>query len=108
MEGSNEVLEKIEAVLDALVENAETLTKVSQQPGSEKELAVLQQKQEGFVEELKGLQAEYQSHSEMGVLDPQLPITQRIMSKLQTFQQLNAIYIENITANRAMIKFKNQ
>lgn len=105
---SDHILEKMESVLDALVENAQALKNISTQVISENELDALQKKQDDLVEQLKSLQIRFQSEGKSAQLDPQAPITQRIMSKLQTFQQLNAAFIENLNSSRGIIKFEKK
>lgn len=106
MDASNELLIKMEEIIDALVENAQELKTISTQVVSEKEIDVLQKKQEDLVHQLKNLQNELQNDAKAAQLDPQSPVTQRIVSKLQLFQELNAAYIENLSVNREIIKFK--
>lgn len=105
MESPDKILSKMEHVLDDLVENAESLKSISLEVVSENELNILQRKQEKLVRQLNDLQGEFQKASKNAQLDPQLPVTQRIMSKLQSFQQLNAAFIENLNSNRGVIKF---
>jgi hypothetical protein len=104
----DQIIEKMEVVLDALVSNAEDLKNSALQAISETELDVLQKKQENLVEELKKLQTQFQASASHAHLDPTSPITQRIIGKLQIFQQLNAAFIENLNSNRGIIKFEKK
>lgn len=105
METAEDILSQIEGILDALLENAEQLKAISLQVISEGELSALQTKQEDLVHQLNDKQEKFLEASTHGHLDPDLPITKRIVAKLQTFQQLNSQFIENLNSNKGIIHF---
>jgi tRNA A37 N6-isopentenylltransferase MiaA len=99
------ILLEMEAVLQKLVENAERLKEISQQVISKQELEPLQKKQEEIVANLKKLDDDFKKVHPHPTENLHPEIMRRIEQKLREFQQLNAKFIENLTASKGVIQF---
>ncbi len=102
METAIQALEKMEAILDELVRNAEALKDISLEGFSEQAIMPLQQKQESLVEQLKGFEAAFEEGNKEGQEEILAKIGDRLAKKLRYFQHLNAVFIENISEGNFM------
>ncbi|MBN9377187.1 MAG: hypothetical protein BGO14_04600 [Chlamydiales bacterium 38-26] len=102
MDSAIQVLERMESVLDQLISNAEALKDISMEGFSEQAITPLQQKQELLVEQLNGLEANFEGSEKEGQEEILAKIGDRIAKKLRYFQHLNAVFIENINEGNFM------
>lgn len=105
---ADEVLQFMNDVLDKLIDNAEKLNELSVQKIAEEELIALQEVQERLFNEL--LEADETLNNEYPETK-QLPFTkvhQEVNKKLDTFQELNQTFIENLKATHGIIQFENE
>lgn len=105
MEKAIQVLEKMEAILDQLILNAEKLKDISLGEFSEEAVTPLQERQEVLVAELNGLESSFEESEKEGQEIKLAEVGDRIAKKLRYFQHLNAVFIENITEGNFMQDF---
>lgn len=104
---AKKILVEMDKLLDQLIDNANELLSVSLHAIEEEELIKLQVLQE----ELLTILIEKDDKFYQIIADSPnartLPLRAQIDKKLSDFQELNARFIQNITASRGIIHFKN-
>ena len=103
-----EILGKMEKILDQLIANAGKLQESSRLQFLEEEILELQKKQEGLVESLQDEDENFQHSCRGDYKNYQSPILTRIGEKLYQFQKLNADFIENLRLSSGVIQFELQ
>jgi elongation factor P--beta-lysine ligase len=101
-----DLLKKIDALLDQLVKTAEELDKLSFQVISEEEIAPLQKKQDALVADLLSADTELKGVMDSKSLETNSPIRERIRNNLHHFQELNEHFIENLANSHGLIRFE--
>lgn len=108
MKADEEILIKMEQLVDELLSNAKALREISSQVAPEEEIAALQKKQHTYIRELVTLEKAFREKHNISSEEAQLPISSRIRDKLQQFQKMNEAFIENVNANQGTIHFGKQ
>ena len=106
MTKEQEILQKIDILLDQLVENAAELEKISEQVISEEQLIPLQRRQEELIKQLSQLDADYHIQF-LNAKGKTSPIRESIHNKLASFQKLNTLFIQNLSDSHGLIHFDN-
>lgn len=106
MEKANDILAKMDVLLDKLVKNAEELKTISYHVISEEELAPLQLSQEQLIADLVKLDLELDAMTHHKKLEEASPVRSRIRDKLTKFQSLNQNFIDNLAKTRGLIHFE--
>ena len=99
------LLKEMESVLDALVENAESLKELSSGTIASEELAKLQATQEALIADLVKKDAKAQK---LDKAEREQPAWGRIQQKLETFATLNDAFINNLSVRKGLIQFEIQ
>lgn len=104
MQPSNVMLiQHIELILNELVETAEKLVLLSQQPMLEEEVANLQQEEQRLFHQLQGLDRVLSlSDSEALTSSEYLSVK----GLLEKFQKLNQSFIENVNSRKGLLLFE--
>ena len=105
MQNAEEVLLKINSLLDELIEAAQTLEKLAYDTASEEEINDLQTKQEEIIAELMALDEDL--HREFPEKAKESSDEKNaIHQKMAEFQRLNRKFIENLERGSGLIKFE--
>jgi len=104
MAKTEDLLNSMEQILDLLIQNANELLDLSQKVFAEEELTRLQAQQNELLNQLIDKD---EAVNKLPAGGPQLvPLRNRIDEKLTLFQDLNARFIDNITASNGPIQFE--
>lgn len=106
MLNADKILNEMDQLLDLLIENASKLLELSKQVISEEELDNLQKKQQDLLEKLVEKDEAFHQLNGSATHDDSSPLRNQIDDKLDVFQELNANFIDNITASHGMIHFE--
>ncbi len=102
----DELLKKIDALLDQLIKTAEELDTLSYQVISEEEIAPLQKRQDDLVADILAADTELKKFMDPKKLNTDSPLRQRIRHNLHHFQELNEHFIENLANSHGLIRFE--
>ncbi|MCE5319132.1 MAG: hypothetical protein LLG04_17440 [Parachlamydia sp.] len=100
------ILEQMDAILDRLIQIAETMQRLSKQVVSEGELAPLQKSQEDLVSQLESLDDAFEKAYKPGPGAQPLAVRSRIAKKIERFQVINADFIENLKTEQKLIEIE--
>ena len=106
MDQPEEILSKMEKILNQLIANAENLNQLSQQVSSQEELRPLQEKQEDLIEQLLDSDAEFNKLLKGKTRYYQSSARTRIGEKLDYFQKLNTDFLDNLKSSKGLIQFE--
>lgn len=98
------ILEQMDAILDQMIQTAETLQKLSLQVSSDDELAPLQRSQENLVAQLASLDLSFQKAMQQAGNKKTSPLRPKIVEKLKQFQALNEGFIENLRTGQKLVE----
>jgi hypothetical protein len=101
MKHSEDLLDKLQQVIDDLILNAEKLKELSLQVVAGKEISLLQSKQEALVKQLGELDHQIKNQK----IEIPAEFTKKMENKIKKFQELNASYIQNLTTTHEVIRF---
>ncbi|KAF3362406.1 hypothetical protein PHSC3_001003 [Chlamydiales bacterium STE3] len=105
MHSARFMLQKINGLLDELIDVATALEKLSLEVKSEEEINTLQLKQEQIINEL--LQLDEHLHGDFPELEHEkLKEKELIRSKMAKFQKLNDSFIDNLENGSGLINFE--
>lgn len=102
----NQILEKMDALLNELILTAERLLEISHQIIEKDELENLQVIQEQQVNELIALDDAFHKTAKKNAAA--FPLRKRIDKKLDQFEKLNTQFIQNMHEKQSMLNFDNQ
>ena len=106
MAEARKILMEMDRLLDQLIDNAQQLLAVSLHAIEEEELTKLQSVQEELLAHLIQKDELYYKIAEASSNTRIHPLRSQIDKKLEDFQSLNMRFIQNITASRGIIQFK--
>lgn len=106
MDKHEEILSRMEKILNQLIATAEKLKLISQQVIAQDELRPLQKKQEELIAQLLDSDAEFHNALKGKTKSYDSPARIRIGEKLEYFEKLNSNFIENLGASHGLIQFE--
>lgn len=106
MDMHEEILSRMEKILNQLIVTAEKLKDLSQHVTSEDELRPLQEKQEDLIAKLLETDEEFNKALKGKTKYYQSSSRTRIGEKLDYFQKLNTNFLENLGSSRGLIQFE--
>lgn len=101
------ILEEMDAILDRLIQIAETMQRLSKQVISEGELAPLQKSQEDLVAQLETLDVAFQkAYKQHEPNSKPSALRSQIAKKIERFQVINMGFIENLKTGQKLIEIE--
>lgn len=106
MKNSEDLLRRMENILDELIANEEHIRDISLVDPSHDEVASLQHDQELLLHNLQDADKAFAEYSKANPEASPITAKQRISEKLHRFQQLNDSFIERLKAGPHFIQFE--
>lgn len=103
MKSLQHYIDQMNGLLNELILVATQLRDMSLQVISEEDLAPLQKRQEDLLAQLEEVDQQLQSHYRHQI---DASLREHIHNQLQTFQQLNQEFIQNLNASHGLIQFE--
>lgn len=100
------ILNKMNGVLDQLIENAKKLNDLSRQVIAEEEISPLQEQQQELLNILVDLDDSFHQADSNLLEEKNSPLQNIVNEKIEAFQQLNTSFVENIMSSQGLIQFK--